>query len=168
MATTKKKRTKKKPTGQKHLIECNCILPQYKNRADPVFHKFIVFSVINPNDTVEPKIVGCPVCGIVHTVTEIGVSEITAKENSKAVRTIDDVRYSLPSEVSNVLDANNCDFATWEEAEFIIENKLWSHYVILSYEQMEENTNGKILNFKGPGMLKVEAFSRQDTFRINI
>lgn len=165
MATKKRtRRVKKKPTGQKHLIECNCILPQYKNRPDPVFHKFVVFSIIDPDDKVREKLAECPVCGIVHRVTEIGVSEITTKESARSIRRIEDIKYTMPENVVGVLEANHCDLATWEEAEFIIENKLWGHYVILSSEQMDENTHGKLLHFMGPnaGMIKVEAFSRHD------
>ena len=28
------------------------MLPQYKNRPDPVFHKFVVFSIVDDNDEV--------------------------------------------------------------------------------------------------------------------
>ena len=34
----------------KHTIECNCVLPQYKNIVPIVFHKFIVFSIINEDE----------------------------------------------------------------------------------------------------------------------
>ena len=38
-----------------HLIECRCILPQYKKAIDPPFHKFVVFSVIDKFDVVLEK-----------------------------------------------------------------------------------------------------------------
>ncbi len=44
------------PRGQKHLIECHCILPQYRRSSNTVYHKFVVFSVIDDSDTVEVEI----------------------------------------------------------------------------------------------------------------
>ena len=60
---------------QKHLIECHCILPQYKKAPKPVFHKFIVFSEID-NDVVEPTYVQCNNCGAVHKIYDFCKSEI--------------------------------------------------------------------------------------------
>ena len=127
-----------------------------------MFHKFIVFSIIDPKDKVVPKLVECPHCGIVHRVTEIGESEVTTKENLVAIRRVEDIRASMPDNVVGVLESNRCDLPTWEEAEFIIDNKLWGGLVVISSEHMEENTHGKMIHFKAPGMIKVEAFSRAD------
>ena len=62
--------------GVKHLVQCHCILPQYKNAKDPVFHKFTVFSVIDDSDTVVSKYAECNNCGAAHKVYDICKSEI--------------------------------------------------------------------------------------------
>lgn len=152
--------------GLKHLIECNCILPQYKNRPNPVFHKFVVFSIIDENDNVIQKVVECPFCGILHKVNEIGVSEITSKEFSTSIRKIDDIKLSLPSNISAVLESNNCDLPTWENVEFLYENELWGQAAVLSFEKLDENTHGKLIYLKGPTLIKIEAFSRDDVIRL--
>ena len=33
--------------GVKHLIECHCILPQFKKKQPPIYHKFTVYSKFN-------------------------------------------------------------------------------------------------------------------------
>ena len=38
--------------GIKHLIECHCMLPQYRNKKDRQYHKFVVFSIIDNADCV--------------------------------------------------------------------------------------------------------------------
>ncbi len=40
--------------GLKHMVECNCILPQYRNQTPAVFHQFVVFSIINRDDELQP------------------------------------------------------------------------------------------------------------------
>ena len=62
--------------GTKHLIQCHCLLPQYRNKPDPVFHKFPVFSVIDESDTVILKYAECNNCGAAHKVYDICKSEI--------------------------------------------------------------------------------------------
>ena len=68
------------PTGQKHTIQCHCILPQYKGRKDPIFHKVVVFSVIGDDDKVQEKIVNCNNCGVPHRIIDICQSEIIFKD----------------------------------------------------------------------------------------
>ena len=45
--------------GIKHLIECNCVLPQYQNTKKPIFHKFTVFSIIDEDNQIQDKNVIC-------------------------------------------------------------------------------------------------------------
>jgi hypothetical protein len=147
-------------TGMRHLIECNCVLPQYSKMKNPIFHKFPVFSVIDENNKVIEKIVGCNNCGIVHKITEIGVSEITKKENMKSARTIEEIKYGLPDNFSGLLEQHNCDISVWEEVEFNLEEGKWDSFVVLSQEEIDEDTHGKIMIIKGPSLLKIESFNR--------
>ena len=60
----------------KHLIECQCILPQYKKQDKVLFHKFPVFTLFKENvnqDFSQPieKYVKCNNCDAVHRVYDI-------------------------------------------------------------------------------------------------
>jgi hypothetical protein len=152
----------KTKTGMRHLIECNCILPQYSKLRNPIFHKFPVFSVIDEDNKVIEKIVECNNCGIVHKITEIGVSEITRKENMKTARTINDIKYGLPENFAGLLEQHNCDISVWEEVEFNIEEEIWNSFVVLQQEEVDEHIHGKMMIVKGPSLVKIESFSRSN------
>ena len=82
--------------GLKHLIQCHCILPQYKNRKEPVFHKFPVFSIIDNSDTVIVKYAECNNCGAAHKVYDICKSEIlTGRDEVRSQLTREDFKFSL-------------------------------------------------------------------------
>ena len=68
--------------GINHLIECQCILPQYKKRNNPPFHRFVVFSIVDDSDDVVEKFSQCNNCGIVHRVYDICKSEIASGHES--------------------------------------------------------------------------------------
>ena len=81
--------------GVRHLIECHCILPQFRNRQTPVYHKFIVFSTVD-DDKVNKKLVQCNNCGILHKVVDLCKSEIAhGMEEGASLRTIEDIRLVL-------------------------------------------------------------------------
>lgn len=152
--------------GIKHLIECNCVLKQYQNRKDPFFHMFTVFSIVDEDDKVEEKAVICNNCGIIHTIKEIGKSEITRSENLSSIRDIKDVTFGLPSNIVNILEENHCDLATHEEVEFIFDNERWGSEVVIKKEVIDGKTIGKTLLIKGPNVFKLNSFTRQDTFGV--
>ena len=107
--------------GLKHLVQCHCILPQYRKMKDPVFHKFVVFSTIDNNDNVEPKNVQCNNCGVIHKVFDICKSEILhSKEDLKTLISKKDIQMMLPNKLSEILDSYDVDLPTWEQAHFII------------------------------------------------
>ena len=145
--------------GFKHLIQCHCILPQYRNRPDPVFHQFVVFSTIDESDTVEPKYVQCNNCNIVHKVYDLCKSEIIAgKDELMSVGTIEDVMYMVPEDIRGVLKNYGADLPTWEHAAFTLQNKVWGTSIILTKDVLENETQGKLLNIEGPGKFKIETF----------
>lgn len=146
----------------KHLVECTCILPQYKNLEKPIFHKFVVFSVIDEDDNVEEKIVECPNCHLAHKVVEIGKSELLKKENISAIRKKDDIALGLSTNIVGILEAHNCDLPTFEEVEFIIDNKMWGKDVLISKESIDDRTIGKIMIIKDENRVKMEPFSREE------
>lgn len=148
--------------GIKHLIECNCILPQYRKRKNPIWHKFPVFSILDSNNNIDSKFVQCDNCGIIHKVMEIGKSEITTKENIGSIRKIDEIKLSLPDNIVGLLEQYKSDITAWEEVEFILENQKWGAHIILSKEDIDGNTNGKILVLNGPTLVKIKNFTRQE------
>jgi len=145
--------------GVKHLIQCHCVLPQFKDRSDPVFHKFTVFSIIDESDTVQPKFSQCNNCGVVHRVVDICKSELTSKEESKSIPNIDDIKFSLSPDLSRVLESYQCDLATWEQAEWIFLNKVWDQWIVLSRDEDDQGElHGKRLIFSEDGRFRIEAF----------
>jgi len=149
--------------GTKHLLQCHCILPQYRDRKDPVFHQFVVFSIIDDSDTCVPKYVQCNNCGIVHKVVDLCRSElVVGKEELATVASIDDISLTIPEDVKNVLSTYDADLATWEHAQFILQNDLWGTNLVLTKDVLDNDTQGKVLVFDGPGKLKIETFIRSD------
>ena len=97
--------------GLRHLIECHCILPQFRNRKDPVYHKFVVFSITN-DDVVQQKLVQCNNCGIVHKVIDFCKSEIVhGIEENKSLRTIDDIKLGITKQLADFLVQQNADLS---------------------------------------------------------
>jgi hypothetical protein len=149
--------------GQKHLIKCRCILPQFKGIQNPPTHRFVVFSVIKEDDIVQSKYVQCNNCGIVHKVTDICVSDIIqGKEAMASIVKVEDIKLSLPSNLTDILDRNSVDIATWEHAQFILENKQWGNFVILAQEEEAGTKQGKYVRIMSETFFKVESFSREE------
>lgn len=149
--------------GQRHLVNCRCVLPQFKNNKDPIAHKFIVFSTIDDNDVVIPKFAQCNNCGIIHKVTDICRSEImTGKENMSSIVTLEDIKVSLPSNLKDILERHNVDTSAWEQAQFILENKLWGDFVLLAQDEESGSKQGKYVRIMSDTFFKIESFMRQD------
>lgn len=152
--------------GARHLIECNCVLPQYKNSQPPIWHQFAAFSIIDENDKVQEKFVQCNNCGIIHKITEIGASEILTKESFRAIRKIPEIKLGIHPDISGLMDQYDLDVSTWEEVEFILNNKKWGSSIILSKEIEGDTLVGKALVFQGePVLARIESFSRQEVIR---
>lgn len=152
--------------GLRHLVECHCILPQYRNRNPPIYHKFVVFSIIE-DDKVKPKLSQCNNCGIIHKIVDICKSEIAhGMEEGSSIRGIDDIKLSLPQKICDFLSQQKPDLSTWEYIEFVIENNFESE-VILNKDQKDDVTQLKILHIKPDGSFKVKSESRQDEVEIS-
>lgn len=146
--------------GQKHLVKCRCVLPQFKNQEKPQVHQFVVFSVIE-DDVVQQKYAQCNNCGLIHKITDVCTSEIqNGKENMSSLITIDDIKCSLHQNLINLLEINKADLPTWEAVNFIIENKQWGNFVVITKDQEGEEIHGKYIRILGDSLFKVENFSR--------
>lgn len=150
--------------GIKHLIQCQCILPQFKNNnKNPIFHKFAVFSIVEQGIMVKEKFVQCSHCGIIHKVSDISVSEIMlGKENMSSIITIEDVRLNLSEKIVTILDTYDLDIATWENVQYIIDNERWGDHIILSSDLHGNTRQGKIMRIMGNNLLKIETFTRNE------
>jgi hypothetical protein len=149
------------PIGQKHLIKCRCVLPQFKSKSEPPAHQFIVFSIINDDGTCVPKYSQCNNCGTLHKVTDICKSDVlVGKEYIKSLLTVEDIKSSLSSNVVSVLENNNVDIATWEAVQFAIENKRWGEIVVLSTDAEGDEIHGKYIKILGETLFKIESFMR--------
>ena len=94
--------------GIKHMVECRCVLSQYKKSTIPVYHKFIVFSIID-KDKVKISFAQCNNCGIIHKITDLCKSEImNGKEQMSSLETIEDIKTALPEDLGSVLENYSC------------------------------------------------------------
>lgn len=152
-------------TGQKHLIRCVCVLTQYKDKADPPNHQFIVFSELDEHDEILCKYAQCNNCGVIHKVTGLCQSEIMFGRDSFALLTIDDVKTSLSEKIVHVLETHNADLSTWEAVKFIVVNKRWGETVVLSSSTDGEIRQGKYVQVLGENMLRIEQFVREEVIR---
>ena len=149
--------------GIKHLIQCHCVLPQYRKRKSPLYHKFTVFSVIDEYDQVKNKLAQCNNCGIDHNVYDICRSEIiSGMEESKTIKNISHIIPHMLQSVSEILEENDCDLATWEQAHFFIENEIYDFPITLAEERVGNSTSVKVLVLEKGNKVKVESFIRKD------
>ncbi len=147
--------------GIRHLIECHCVLPQFRNRTPALYHKFIVFSLVD-DDKVQQKLSQCNNCGIIHKIVDLCKSEIVhGLEEGRSLRTIEDIKMSLPARLVEFLTQQNVDISTWEYVEFILDNK-FEKEVIISKDDKADIIQLKILHIKEDGTFKVRTETRQD------
>lgn len=150
-------------TGVKHLVQCHCVLPQFRGADPPIFHKFVVFSVVEKDDKVVEKISKCPNCDALHRVTEIGKSEIYhGKEGSSAVMDIEDIKSQLPTGLVSILDRHKVDDATYEQALFYTNTYETELPIVLAKERLENSTSVKALWLKPDRTFRIETIVRQD------
>tara|TARA_R110001583_G_scaffold7985_4_gene38885 strand:+ start:11321 stop:11749 length:429 start_codon:yes stop_codon:yes gene_type:complete len=140
------------------------MLPQYKNRKDPVFHKFVAFSILDDSDNVIHKICQCNSCGVLHNVIDLCRSEIVrGAEESASIVTIDDLRFSLPKDIGSVLDSHKCDLPTWEYVKFVYDTERWGEIVVISKEELDDFTHIKLMKIISENKINIESRTRKNT-----
>ena len=150
-------------TGSKHLIQCHCVLPQYRNLEVPVFHKFVAFSKIDESGNIIPKLSKCNNCGVIHKIVDFCKSELSyGIDDSFAISSAEDIRENLSERVCEILDHHKCDIATWEQVEDIFENQLWNSSVIISRQSVAGSTQVKCMIIRDKDKFKIETHLRQD------
>lgn len=152
--------------GLKHLITCRCVLPQFKRMDNAPQHQFAVFSVIDDNGTFQTRFAQCNNCGIVHKIIDVCRSETVSREAMGSLPTIEDVKAGLPPNLVNILESNRVeDLPTWELAQFILENKQWGNFVVLTTDEEDGLRQGKYVRILGENMFKVETFVREEVVK---
>lgn len=146
----------------KHLVQCKCILQQFKRMPSPPFHKFIVFSEIEESGKIVPSMAQCPNCGVVHKVEEVGVSTVLKKEDLSSVLKPEEIRDSLPEKVKNAISGYDLELHQLQEINFILENKAWGKSVILTKETGGNLVSGKYIQFLSDNIHRFGNFSRED------
>jgi len=151
--------------GQKHLIKCRCVLPQFKTSTNPESkqHKFVVFSEVN-DDVVKQKFSQCNNCGLIHKVTDICTSEImSGKEFMSSIMTIEDIKPGMNSSLVSILERYQCDLPTWEQVQYTIENKRWGDFIILTSDIEDDTKTVKYVRILGETLFKVDFHTRKET-----
>ena len=145
--------------GLKHLVECHCVLPQFRNKKERPYHKFVVFSVIDKADGVIPKHAVCNNCGVIHNVYDIGKSEILVGQESGAIIQKEDIELMIPTSISNVLKSYDCDISVWEHVLFVMQNSIFPEKIILSRDVDGEIISGKILTIEEINKYQIKPYS---------
>lgn len=149
--------------GVKHLVQCHCVLPQFRNTNPTIFHKFVVFSVIDDKDQIAEKVSKCPNCDALHRVTEIGKSEIVhGRDGSSAAMDVEDIKSQLPTGLVTILDRHKVDDATYEQALFYVNTYNTDEPIVLAKERLEESTSVKALWMRPDRSFRIETIVRQD------
>ncbi|MEM4367403.1 MAG: hypothetical protein QXO21_00040 [Candidatus Anstonellales archaeon] len=154
----------------KHTIECRCILQQlkyYSVNNKPLYFHFVVFSEYDKDGNIIPSFAKCPNCGIIHKVTEVGQSTILQMEDMPSLLTEEELLNSLPSEIADILKQYGVDYATLQQAKYIIEHKLWGQTILLAKDEIvtdqQVQVSGKVLIILGERLYKIESFTRTET-----
>ncbi len=146
--------------GIKHTVECTCMLPQFRHKYPAIFHKFIVFSIIDETDKLQADYAQCNNCDAVHKIIDVCKSEILSGQESLASTiTVEDIKMMIPSDLTSILENYSCELPNWQHAHFIYDNKLWGEKLILVRELLEEEARGKILVFADFNKFKIESFT---------
>jgi len=150
--------------GVKHLVQCHCVLPTLRRLPNPVYHSFVVFSVLGDGGDVIPKDAECTNCGVIHRVIDFCKSEITTKEKSSAIMTIKDISLMIPSDLSSILVTYECDLATWEQTHFNFTNQKWGEKIVLSRQSEDGIVKGKFLTLENQSKFKIESYDMAENF----
>jgi hypothetical protein len=61
-----------------------------------------------------------------------------------------------------LLEKNSADLPTWQYASFIIENKMWGNFVVVSSELESDVMIIKYVQILGENLFKVQTASREE------
>ena len=142
--------------GIKHLIECHCILPIFKNNDRMINHKFPVYSKIDSKDKLIPRVVKCNNCDTMHYVTDVCKSEIRGgKDQSELTVTMEELSLMLPERLVNALIKINTDISNWEHIVDIFDEDRWGEKIVLRRDIVGENQHIKLIEIVSSEKFKI-------------
>lgn len=142
--------------GIKHLIDCHCVLPLYRDSQKIIFHKFPVYSKIKKDGSLIEKLVKCNNCEAVHLVNEICKSTIQpGKDQTNVTLSKEDMSFMLSDKLVSLLEKTDSDISTWEHVLDVIEEKRWKENIVIKREIIDEKEHVKILNMTSENKFKV-------------
>ena len=146
--------------GTKHLIQCHCVLPQYRKMLEPVFHKFVAYSKFDENGNISHKLVRCNNCDSVHRIIDLCRSEIVTKiEDTDVIIDEEELKLGLPDKIIKILEKNNSDIATFEAVDHVLEEEAWGSEIVISRQTQGEKINLKILQIKSEDKFRIKSES---------
>ena len=145
----------------KHLIECKCVLPQFKQVDPPRWHHFVVFSEIDETGSVIPSFVQCNNCGIIHRVTEVGTSSILRRDDLPSLPNLEEIKSGLSEKIVSILEKYDAGLPIYQEVAFIFFFFLWGRMVILNKEVVDGLMVGKYLLIIGEALWKINGFEEE-------
>ena len=148
--------------GTKHLIQCHCVLPQFRKLKDPVFHKFVVYSKFKEDgdgQEIEERLARCNNCDAVHRIIDLCRSEIVVKiEETDTIVDIEEIKFGLPEKLVKLLEKNNCDTSTYESIDHIFEKEAWNSQVVISRQTVNnEKIHVKIIEIKSEDKFRIKS-----------
>jgi hypothetical protein len=142
--------------GIKHLIECHCVLPLYRDSQKIIYHKFPVYSKIKEDGKLIEKLVKCNNCEAVHLIKELCKSSIQpGKDQTSVTLTKEDMSYMLSDKLVLLLEKTNSDIPIWEHVLDIVDEKRWGEDVVIKREIIDEKEHVKILRLLSENKFKV-------------
>ena len=147
-------------TGIRHLVQCRCVLPMYRDSVDPVFHKFPVFSMLDDDDVVIVKTVACDNCGVMHRVFDVCRSEVIfGHDDSPVTMTVEDIRLTLPTRLGDILMGYLLHISVWEEVQFVYQGGHWGTEIVMTRDEVMGRVQGKKLRIDGFDDFKITQFA---------
>ena len=84
------------------------------------------------------------------------------KDELRSMMSEKDIKLTLPSSLSNILESYACDLATWQYVQFAFHNQKWGYWTTLVKEELESGVSGKILRIDGQSNFRIEPFNTED------
>ena len=85
------------------------------------------------------------------------------KDEIRSKMSIEDFKFSLPSDLYDLLNHYEREIVDYEYSQFIIDNKQWDSTLVLSREELDDSTQGKILRFLEDQKFRIESYIHRET-----
>ena len=149
--------------GTKHLIQCHCMLPQFKKRDEPLFHKFVVYSKCDNDGEAIEKFSKCNNCGVIHKIIDFCKSELFyGSEDTLSLITVEDLRLTLPENIQIILVYLKCDISTWVQVAHHFVCDIFDTPIVIAKKRIAGSTQMKHLILLESGKIKIDVYLRRD------